>query len=90
VRDKQRKESGYVPPPEKRVFPKSKGQFFVEVSTAADQFVRDMAWKRKANPVANKEEQRRTEKDYMFLRKKKKQKELQWKLMQEQQMKVRS
>lgn len=75
---------GFIAPPEKQIRSCTKGRFQVPIKTSSDHFVVDKAWERKANEDAFKEHKRRELWDKNMLEKKRNQKLLKDRLIEDQ------
>lgn len=76
-------ESGYVPPPPKPVRSTTKGRFAMPIATPSELFVKDKYSEQKANPTAWEEARKREQWDKKMLEKKRNQKILKDKLIEE-------
>ncbi|CDW78161.1 UNKNOWN [Stylonychia lemnae] len=81
---KELHEKGYIPDPEKPIRSNTKGRFNMPIKTPSELFVVDKLWERKANPVSFEEFKKREIWDKKMLEKKRNQKMLKDKLIEDQ------
>eukprot|EP00347_Sterkiella_histriomuscorum_P019635 403340871 len=81
---KEAQEMSYIPPPVKPIRSNTKGRFNMPINTPSELFVIDKQWERKANPDQYEEHKRRELWDKRMLEKKRNQKILKDKLIEDQ------